>query len=179
VNGQEYKSVQILANDSIVPDFTQVTPYPAVNGFLIDQTGELEITIDYPPHKWFQLGLALSLATLSLSFIYLVWQKWKKGKEIKMVQKPGTDSSMTIATMSTNGSERMKNNLLFRSCKYVLIYALILLLSLPFLMVLHQDNQDVSIVMLSTYALLISGGVPMAILLILDKRAAKADFSLS
>ena len=51
--------------------------YSVINGFWINQTGQLEITIEYEPQKWFYYGSAISITTLLGSVAYLVWD-WKK-----------------------------------------------------------------------------------------------------
>ena len=38
--------------------------YGVINGFYINQTGYLEITIEYEPQRWFNLGCIISLTTL-------------------------------------------------------------------------------------------------------------------
>jgi len=45
--------------------------YGMINGFWINQTGFLEITIEYEPQKWFYYGSAVSLLTLAGRIIYL------------------------------------------------------------------------------------------------------------
>jgi hypothetical protein len=45
--------------------------YGVINGFWINQTGLLEITIEYEPQKWFHYGLAISLLTLTGCILYL------------------------------------------------------------------------------------------------------------
>jgi hypothetical protein len=172
VNGHEYRSVQIFAEESPISDPTLNREYPAVNGFLIDKTGQLDITIEYTPHEWFQIGLVCSLATLGLSLIYLAWQKWKKGKKIKRVEKPRAGSSMKIAPISTDVTERIGGKLTIRDNQIVLICALILLLSLPFLIALHQDSNIISNVMALTYVLLIVAGISLFTSLILQKPAS-------
>jgi len=50
----------------------QSTPlYGVINGFWINQTGLLEITIEYEPQKWFYYGSAVSLPTFTGCILYL------------------------------------------------------------------------------------------------------------
>ncbi|TRZ49441.1 MAG: hypothetical protein D4S01_08570 [Dehalococcoidia bacterium] len=56
VNGQKINSIPL---------------YSVTNGFWINQTGTLEITIEYEPQKWFYYGLAVSLLTLTGCVLYL------------------------------------------------------------------------------------------------------------
>jgi hypothetical protein len=52
--------------------------YSVMNGFWINQTGQLEITIEYEPQKWFYIGSAISLTTLTACIAYLIYTKNKK-----------------------------------------------------------------------------------------------------
>ena len=45
--------------------------YGVINGFYINQTGYLEITIEYEPQRWFNLGCIISLTTLLACTTYL------------------------------------------------------------------------------------------------------------
>jgi hypothetical protein len=56
VNGEKIQSIPL---------------YGVINGFWINQTGLLEITIEYEPQKWFHYGLAISLLTLTGCILYL------------------------------------------------------------------------------------------------------------
>ena len=69
VNGMEYKSMPL---------------YSVINGFWIDNTGELDITIEYKPQRWFYYGAAISIATFLGVLAYMVW-RWKWGKRKKGV----------------------------------------------------------------------------------------------
>jgi hypothetical protein len=53
--------------------------YLATNGFLINQTGNLEIIIEYEPQKWFNIGLVVSITTISIYIVYLIYN-WRKRK---------------------------------------------------------------------------------------------------
>ncbi len=56
--------------------------YSVINGFWINQTGDLEIKIEYGPQKWFYVGAAISLTALLLCVIYLVYD-WRRGRRKK------------------------------------------------------------------------------------------------
>ncbi len=58
VDGKEYRSVPL---------------YSVVNGFWIEQTGELEITLEYKLQRWFYYGAVISLTGLVSALGYLVW----------------------------------------------------------------------------------------------------------
>lgn len=55
--------------------------YPMINGFWINQTGQLEITIAYEPQKWFYYGLIVSATTFLACITYLTYN-WTKNKAI-------------------------------------------------------------------------------------------------
>jgi hypothetical protein len=60
VNGTEYSSLML---------------YPSINGFYIDDTGFLDITIEYKPQRWFIQGAIITVITIIGSVGYLLWQK--------------------------------------------------------------------------------------------------------
>lgn len=65
VNGKEYISV----------------PCFRLNGFFIEQTGYLEIVIEYKPQVWFNYGSMVSIATLSsIIGLSLIWWREKREK---------------------------------------------------------------------------------------------------
>jgi len=55
--------------------------YSMINGFWINQTGQLEITIAYEPQKWFYYGLIISATTFLACITYLTYN-WTKNKAI-------------------------------------------------------------------------------------------------
>jgi len=55
--------------------------YSVINGFWINQTGQLEITIEYEPQKWFYYGSIISVTTLLACLTYLTYN-WTKNKAI-------------------------------------------------------------------------------------------------
>jgi hypothetical protein len=62
--------------------------YSVINGFWINQTGQLEITIEYEPQKWFYIGSAISLTTLTACTAYLTYAYTKpKNLPAKIKQK--------------------------------------------------------------------------------------------
>ena len=66
---------------SIKSDFIRPIPLHVINGFLINQTGNLDITIEYEPQRWFYIGIIVSMITLTICISYLIydWRKNKKG----------------------------------------------------------------------------------------------------
>jgi hypothetical protein len=63
VNAREYSSLML---------------YPSINGFYIDDSGSLDITIEYKPQKWFIQGAIITIITIIGSVGYLLWQKHKR-----------------------------------------------------------------------------------------------------
>jgi len=77
VNGQKIHSIPL---------------YGVINGFYINQTGYLEITIEYEPQRWFNLGCTISLTTLLACTTYLtithIKQKPNNTKKNKSFKQP-------------------------------------------------------------------------------------------
>jgi len=74
----------------VQPETIRAVPlYSVINGFYINQTGDLDITIEYEPQKWFYMGSAVSITTLMASFTYLVYD-WRRNRKSKKKQ-PGKD----------------------------------------------------------------------------------------
>ena len=64
VNRKEYRSLPL---------------YSVINGFWIKETGDLEITIEYKPQRWFYYGAGISAASFLGVLGYMAWG-WKKRK---------------------------------------------------------------------------------------------------
>lgn len=56
--------------------------YSVANGFLINQTGDLDITIEYEPQRWFYIGATISITTLIICIGYLIYD-WRRKKNVK------------------------------------------------------------------------------------------------
>jgi hypothetical protein len=63
VDGREYSSLMV---------------YPSINSFYIDDSGFLDITIEYKPPKWFIQGAIISVITIIGSVGYLLWQEHER-----------------------------------------------------------------------------------------------------
>jgi hypothetical protein len=61
VNGKEYRSLPL---------------YSVTNGFWMEDTGELDIIIEYKPQRWFYYGAGISVASLLSALGYVVWD-WR------------------------------------------------------------------------------------------------------
>jgi hypothetical protein len=62
VNRREYQSMPL---------------YSVLTGFWIEDTGELEITLEYKPQRWFYWGVSVSGASLIGAASYLAWD-WRR-----------------------------------------------------------------------------------------------------
>jgi hypothetical protein len=76
INGKEYSPIPVYFESARVSSkyyFPNIisSNYPAINGFLVDQTGKLPITIEYKPLKWLYVGAAASIIVLVVSLSYL------------------------------------------------------------------------------------------------------------
>jgi len=67
VDGEEIRSIPL---------------YSIINGFWINRTGKLEITIEFQPQRWFYYGLTITLTSLIDSFAYLAWS-WSRRTDLK------------------------------------------------------------------------------------------------
>ena len=56
-----------------------ISIYGVINGFWINETGNLTIVIRHVPQDWFELGLKISATTFALCVFYLVWD-WRRGR---------------------------------------------------------------------------------------------------
>jgi len=56
--------------------------YSIINGFWINETGNLEITIRYKPQDWFEIGLMISATTFigCVGYLFYDWRK-ERGDE--------------------------------------------------------------------------------------------------
>jgi uncharacterized membrane protein YfhO len=65
VNGKEYPSVMLNA---------------MANGFWIEDEGELEITIEFKPQRWFYYGVTIAGIALAGVLAFLLWN-WRRNKK--------------------------------------------------------------------------------------------------
>ncbi len=52
--------------------------YPSINGFYIDDSGLLDITIEYKPQIWFIQGVMITIIIIIGSLGYISWQKHER-----------------------------------------------------------------------------------------------------
>ena len=60
--------------------------FSLINGFQINQTGILEITVEYAPQEWFYYGSLISATTIIAALIYLAYGWTKKRKRLIKVK---------------------------------------------------------------------------------------------
>ncbi|GBE53906.1 hypothetical protein BMS3Bbin15_00052 [archaeon BMS3Bbin15] len=63
--------------------------YSVINGYWINQTGNLEITIRYKPQVWFDRGLIISLVTFigAIGYLFYDWRRDKEDRWAKRLEK--------------------------------------------------------------------------------------------
>jgi len=62
--------------------------YSVINGFWIQETGLIHVTIEYTPQRWFYIGSAISLTTLAASLAYLATPHLReRGVTVKAIKK--------------------------------------------------------------------------------------------
>jgi len=70
---------RVYKNGKLVEKVRSIPLYGVINGFWIDETGNLTIVIRYVPQDWFELGLKISGATFIACIFYLVWD-WRRSR---------------------------------------------------------------------------------------------------
>jgi len=68
---------RVYKNGKKIKTVKSLPLYAVINGFWIDETGDLEIVIRYKPQDWFEVGLAISALTFLGCIGYLVYD-WRK-----------------------------------------------------------------------------------------------------
>jgi hypothetical protein len=79
--------------------------YAVINGFWIEKTGILDITIEYEPQCWFDMGSAISVITLIVCTTYLT-HDWTKNKDILKPKKGITTKHMFKTTSQLKKEDR-------------------------------------------------------------------------
>jgi len=70
---------RVYENGKLVEKVRSIPLYGVINGFWINETGNLTIVIRYVPQDWFELGLKISGATFIACIFYLVWD-WRTSR---------------------------------------------------------------------------------------------------
>ncbi|NJE12884.1 hypothetical protein [Thermococcus sp. LS2] len=79
---------RVYKDGKLVEKVSPVPVYGVINGFWVNQTGNLEIVLRYTPQDWFERGLIISLTTfiLSLSYIFYDWRREKGDRWAKKLE---------------------------------------------------------------------------------------------
>ncbi len=70
---------RVYKDGKLVEKVRAIPVYGVINGFWINETGNLTIIIRYVPQDWFELGLRISSITFALCVLYLFYD-WRKSK---------------------------------------------------------------------------------------------------
>ena len=70
---------RVYKDGVLVERIRSIPVYGVINGFWINETGNLTIVIRYVPQDWFELGLKISATTFALCTLYLVWD-WRRSR---------------------------------------------------------------------------------------------------
>ncbi|WP_087036156.1 hypothetical protein [Thermococcus litoralis] len=77
---------RVYKDGKLVEKVSPVPVYGVINGFWINQTGDLEIVLRYTPQDWFERGLIISLTTFILSVFYIFYD-WRREKGDKWAKR--------------------------------------------------------------------------------------------
>ena len=78
LNGKEYHPIPVYYdNTQVVSQNIVSLNYPAINGFIINETGSMSMTIEYKTIEWLYLGVIISSIAFILSLTYLILQRKK------------------------------------------------------------------------------------------------------
>lgn len=82
---------RVYKNGKLAEKVRSIPLYSVINGFWINETGELEIVVRYVPQEWFELGLRISMLTFigCVSYVIYDWRRergdgWAKEVERKI-----------------------------------------------------------------------------------------------
>ena len=70
---------RIYKDGKLVEKVKSIPLYSVINGFWINETGNLTIIIRYTPQDWFELGLKISALTF-ISCIGYLFYDWRREK---------------------------------------------------------------------------------------------------
>ncbi len=70
---------RVYKDGKLVEKVRSIPLYSVINGFWINETGNLEIVIRYTPQDWFELGLMIS-ATTFIGCIGYIFYDWRREK---------------------------------------------------------------------------------------------------
>jgi len=85
----KFWEARLYRDGKFVKTIEPIKMYGVINGFQIDETGNLDIEIRYKPQDWFEGGLAVSAVIFVGCVIYLLYYQYKKKKTSqKFIRQP-------------------------------------------------------------------------------------------
>ncbi|RLI29146.1 hypothetical protein DRO58_00500 [Candidatus Bathyarchaeota archaeon] len=78
----QFWEVNIYKKGEKIKAVRSIPLYGLINGFWIDETGELEILIKYKPWDYFKIGLIVSAVTFIcyITYLFYIWVRFKAGR---------------------------------------------------------------------------------------------------
>jgi len=70
---------RVYKNGTLVEVVKPIPVYGIINGFWINETGNLTIIVEYKPQDWFELGFKISGTTFILCMAYLFYD-WRRDR---------------------------------------------------------------------------------------------------
>jgi hypothetical protein len=75
-NEREYQPIPVyFESTQAVSQNIVLMNYPAINGFIINETGKMSMTVEYKTIEWLYLGIIISSIAFVLSVVYLVLRR--------------------------------------------------------------------------------------------------------
>jgi len=80
---------RIYKDGKFVKKVRSIPLYSVINGFWINETGNLEIVIRYTPQDWFEIGLVISALTFigCVAYLFYDWRREKGDKWARKLEK--------------------------------------------------------------------------------------------
>ena len=79
---------RVYKDSKLVEKVRSIPIYSVINGFWINETGNLEIVIRHTPQDWFELGLKISGLTFisCIGYLFYDWRRERKINELKKLK---------------------------------------------------------------------------------------------
>jgi len=79
---------RVYKDGKLVEKVRSIPIYSVINGFWINETGNLEIVIRHTPQDWFELGLKISGLTFisCIGYLFYDWRRERKINELKKLK---------------------------------------------------------------------------------------------
>ena len=90
--------VKVYKDGKLVEKVKSIPLYSVINGFWINETGNLTIVIRYLPQDWFELGLKISAATFTgcIGFLIYDWRRERGDRWAKKIETKVKDLLRTL-----------------------------------------------------------------------------------